>query len=205
MDIIPPTPQQPTTAPSTPGPTPPQPIKVAVNMEDDNLQAAPVVQESAPSPSMSQAMPPAPVAAPAVAIAPDEISQPSPATQPTQSAMPPVEPLRPMQNSAPQQPSVSPAPSMGGSMGVQAPVSGSQMPNPAAPQASNDPSQMQSPNVFDTNQYHLPIEKGKKHNAGLQMLIFVVVFVLVVVIGGVIAVDANLVDIGIKLPFDLIK
>jgi hypothetical protein len=75
---------------------------------------------------------------------------------------------------------------------------------PPAAQPTQNPNQVQAPTVFDTNQYHLPIEKQKKHNAGKQMLIFGVVFILVLVIGGLLALDGGLIDLGFKLPFDLI-
>jgi len=78
-----------------------------------------------------------------------------------------------------------------------------QQTSPAA-QPTQNPNQVQAPTVFDTNQYHLPIEKQKKHNAGKQMLIFGVVFILVLVIGGLLALDGGLIDLGFKLPFDLI-
>lgn len=76
---------------------------------------------------------------------------------------------------------------------------------PTPPTATQNPNQMQSPTVFDTNQYHLPIEKQKKHSAGKQMLIFGVVFATVLIVGGLLAIDAGLVDLGFDLPFDLIK
>lgn len=93
-------------------------------------------------------------------------------------------------NAQPAMPSVAPQPNA--------------MPS-ATPPAAQNPNQMQSPTVFDTNQYHLPIEKQKKHNAGKQMLIFGAIFIIVLVVGGLLAIDAGLVDLGFELPFDLIK
>lgn len=62
-----------------------------------------------------------------------------------------------------------------------------------------------SPVVFDTKQYHLPIKETKSHNPGKHMLGFVIVFLLVVAIASVAAIDAGWVNVGVKLPFDLIK
>jgi len=64
--------------------------------------------------------------------------------------------------------------------------------------------EMQSPKVFDTKQYHLPIDEGVASGKSRYVIIFLVVLLLAV-IAGVVAVDAGLVDIGIKLPFNLIK
>lgn len=71
-------------------------------------------------------------------------------------------------------------------------------------QATEVKEEMQSPKVFDTKQYHLPIDEGVTSGAGKKIMVFVVV-VLLIAIGGVVAIDAGWVDVGIKLPFDLIK
>jgi hypothetical protein len=63
---------------------------------------------------------------------------------------------------------------------------------------------MQSPKVFDTKQYHLPINEGVAGGTGKRVMIFVIV-ILLIVIGGLVAIDAGWVDLGFKLPFDLIK
>jgi hypothetical protein len=66
------------------------------------------------------------------------------------------------------------------------------------------PGEMQSPKVFDTKQYHLPINEGVAGGTGKRVMIFVIV-ILLIVIGGLVAIDAGWVDLGFKLPFDLIK
>lgn len=63
--------------------------------------------------------------------------------------------------------------------------------------------ELQSPKVFDTKQYHLPIDEGAAGGTGKKIMMFVVV--LLIAIGGVVALDAGWVDVGLKLPFDLIK
>lgn len=74
--------------------------------------------------------------------------------------------------------------------------------DPESSQATDD---MQHPKVFDTKQYHLPIKNSKTHNAGRHMLVFCIVFLLAVAVGGAIAIDAGWLDLGFRLPFDLIK
>lgn len=65
--------------------------------------------------------------------------------------------------------------------------------------------ELQSPKIFDTKQYHLPIKENHAKSAGKHMVTFMVVFLLLVLLGGVIAIDAGWLDLGVKLPFDLIK
>lgn len=74
-----------------------------------------------------------------------------------------------------------------------------------ATKTTTEETETQMPNVFDTKQYHLPIKESKSHNAGKHMLGFIIVFILVVIIGVVVATDAGWLNIGLKLPFDLIK
>lgn len=64
--------------------------------------------------------------------------------------------------------------------------------------------EMQSPRVFDTKQYHLPIDEGAAGGKGKSVMIFLVVL-LTLVVGVVVAIDAGWVSLGFDLPFDLIK
>lgn len=64
--------------------------------------------------------------------------------------------------------------------------------------------EMQSPKVFDTKQYHLPIDEGVTRGKGKFLMIFLV-FILLVVVAGAVAIDAGWIDVGFDLPFDLIK
>ena len=66
------------------------------------------------------------------------------------------------------------------------------------------PVEVQSPKVFDTKQYHLPINEGVSGKTGKRLMIVLAVLLLVAV-GGVVAIDAGWIDLGFKLPFDLIK
>lgn len=61
---------------------------------------------------------------------------------------------------------------------------------------------MQSPTVFDTKQYHLPINES--HASGSRRWVFVL-GLLLVALAGVAAIDAGWIDLGFELPFDLIK
>lgn len=70
--------------------------------------------------------------------------------------------------------------------------------------ASNKTEEMQSPKVFDTKQYHLPIDEGVAHGKGKLLMILVVVLLLAAAAGAV-AIDAGWIDAGFDLPFDLIK
>lgn len=77
-------------------------------------------------------------------------------------------------------------------------------PQPNSNQVEPKPGEMQSPKVFDTKQYHLPIDEGAAGSKGKSVMIFFVVLLLLVV-GAVVAIDAGWVDVGFDLPFDLIK
>lgn len=77
-------------------------------------------------------------------------------------------------------------------------------PKPQTEAVAKKPDEMQSPKVFDTKQYHLPIDEGAAHGKGKFLKVFIVVFLLAVV-AGVVAIDAGWVDAGFGLPFDLIK
>ncbi len=66
------------------------------------------------------------------------------------------------------------------------------------------PEEMQSPKVFDTKQYHLPIDEGATHGKGKYLTFFAVALLVIVVVLAV-AIDAGWIDLGFKLPFDLIK
>lgn len=77
-------------------------------------------------------------------------------------------------------------------------------PKPSSSQVQGKNDEMQSPKVFDTKQYHLPIDEGAAHGRGKSVTIFFVVLLLLVV-GATVAIDAGWVKPGFDLPFDLIK
>lgn len=176
MDLNPTNPQQQTT------PTPPAPMPSPVPAQPTNSVPTTFSTNSeALTPPASSAQPPAPMNS--AAPAPSPVDTASQMVQPQVS--PVVETNPPTANSLPTEAATAPQPEV-----------------TAAP---TQPNQMQTPTVFDTNQYHLPIQKPKKHNPGKQMLVFGIVFLIVVVVGGLIAIDAGLIDLGFKAPFDLIK
>lgn len=76
-------------------------------------------------------------------------------------------------------------------------------PRPAGEATLAKTEEMQSPKVFDTKQYHLPIDEGVRSGKSKYLVIFTVVLLLVVV--GLVVIDAGWIDIGFDLPFDLIK
>lgn len=66
--------------------------------------------------------------------------------------------------------------------------------------------EMQSPKVYDTKQYILPISHHRKDDPKKSIRNFLIVFtIIVLLVAAVYVVDAEIVDIGIKLPFDLVK
>lgn len=62
-----------------------------------------------------------------------------------------------------------------------------------------------TPKLFDTEKYHLPIKERSSASAGHRTVVFLVVFVLVAAAALYLLIDAGKLDIGVKLPFDLIK
>lgn len=76
-------------------------------------------------------------------------------------------------------------------------------PRPAGEATPAKTEEMQSPKVFDTKKYHLPIDEGARGGKSKYLVIFMVVLLLAVV--GLVAIDAGWIDIGFDLPFDLIK
>ncbi len=62
---------------------------------------------------------------------------------------------------------------------------------------------LQSPTVFDTKQYHLPINEA--HAGGSHKVLWVFLFLLIAAAGVLAAIDAGYLDFGFELPFDLIK
>ena len=188
MDIISPNPQQTNPSmPQNPNPIPPQPLTVStpppVSASAEQTTSIPVN----PIPSQQ---------APVSTSIPISVADTGPTTKPPQPMMD-ITPATPSNES-----SQFSAPSQAAGTQDDSSMQGMAAEPMKSTQQSN---QMQSPSVFDTNQYHLPLEKGKKHNAGMHMLVFGVVFIVVLVVGGLIAVDAGLIDLGIELPFDIIK
>ncbi len=65
---------------------------------------------------------------------------------------------------------------------------------------------MQKPNTADTKQYYLPIGASHHQTSHAKMMInFAVVFVLISAVVVYFLADAGIIDLGFKLPLDLIK
>jgi hypothetical protein len=62
----------------------------------------------------------------------------------------------------------------------------------------------QVPKIFDSTEYQLPIQQRASHGTGMMMIKFVVVFLALLIIAAVFAIDAGWLDVGISLPFDVI-
>lgn len=67
-------------------------------------------------------------------------------------------------------------------------------PKPAGEATPDRTEEMQSPKVFDTKKYHLPIDEGVGGGKGKYLVIFTVVLLLLV--AGLIAIDAGWIDLG---------
>lgn len=59
--------------------------------------------------------------------------------------------------------------------------------------------------VFDTKKYHLPMKASKRHhkNSASKDVVVVILIAVMLVIGFVILIDMEVIDIGYELPFDL--
>lgn len=62
----------------------------------------------------------------------------------------------------------------------------------------------QVPKIFDSTEYQLPIQQRASIGTGGMMVKFVVVFMVLLLLAAVIAIDAGWLDVGISLPFDVI-
>lgn len=118
------------------------------------------------------------------AVPPADATKSQPTQQEVKSPSPPLDDA----------PKTEPKPVMG------APIA--QPENPDAKAAEN--TEMQSPKVFDTKQYHLPINEGVAHGKGKFVIVFLVLLLLVAM-AGTVAIDAGWIKPGFELPFDLIK
>lgn len=194
MDITPQNPQQSNEPVGATPPPPPTPSAEPTTEEDSNVINVNVLSSAKPAEPVTTSPQPEPKVSQinvSVSSSSDDTVKPieqTPTVNPTPEApvTVPVSTPNEVVSSAPQ----TPTPEV--------------KQNTPIPQTQNS-NQMQSPTVFDTNQYHLPIEHDKKHNAGLQMLIFGIVFVIVLIIGGLLAIDAGLIDLGFESPINLIK
>ncbi len=76
---------------------------------------------------------------------------------------------------------------------------------PQVESAAPAPREVQSvPKALDTTQYQLPIQRHSKATSGKMMLQFIAIFLFLGGIGVIIAIDAEILDLGIELPFDFL-
>jgi glucan-binding YG repeat protein len=59
--------------------------------------------------------------------------------------------------------------------------------------------------LIESSKYHLPITEGGRKAASERIVSWLLIFLLVAAAGAWLAVDAGYLDIGIDLPYDLIK
>ncbi len=141
---------------------------------------------------------------PPSASAPEPVTLAEPTVEETPAEPAPVEPPKPVEASD----EVAQSSTKAEAFGAEAP----KPPTDDAPKTDPKPptdgaakaEEMQSPKVFDTKQYHLPIDEGAVHGKGKFLMIFLV-FLLLVLVAGAIAIDAGWIKPGFNLPFDLIK
>ncbi len=62
----------------------------------------------------------------------------------------------------------------------------------------------QVPKIFDSTEYQLPIQQRASNSTGGTMVKFVVVFMILLLLVAIFAIDAGWLDVGISLPFDVI-
>lgn len=64
---------------------------------------------------------------------------------------------------------------------------------------------MQSPKIYDTKEYYLPIKSGKSKSTGSHMTTFLLMLLIILAISAYLAVDAGFIAKDLKLPFEIIK
>lgn len=210
MDILPPKPQQPTPTPPEPKNDDGQGTKISVNISGSGTNTeSPALADASSSVAFN-----------------DSVDEPTPIIKEDINASSPQESSPTTDSSVEKISFVDDSPAPASSAAPESPQNQNTMgsvstfSNSTAPSAQPSPqpvsaqqqvptpqnaNEMQNPKVFDTNQYHVPIAQDKKHNPAMHMLLFAVVFILVLVVGGLVAIDAELIDLGFDAPFDLIK